>query len=431
MINISKRKIKYSLNIGCLIILASYVTKGFLSSLQPVALLVLLISLLFGTKEDNLVLMIMLIPYNSLLVLSGASIRGIFYLVASLKLLKRYGKIRISKYILVIMSIWIFIEIANDIWAVEIFSLLNIVCGMLYFGMIVGCMEFEKIDVSFMANMLCVSFIIAIGFALIAGGGLQSYNNTISSFRFGQEAVELGGAMAIPIYAGIIVGVMICRLSKNIGSQIVNLIVIVFVVVLGALTISRNFVLIFGVMILFCIYWQIKHYNIRMLKIEGLCFLLLAMAYFFNRELIDNVLLKFTERITIGESSRIDIYVDCLRYLFSNIKACLFGEGCINYHLLGEQQNYSFSMMAHNLFLDAWMSWGIVGITCFGVILYLLGKKLKVAQCLKRESIYILPALAYFAAILTEGSFNYANVYMYILFCFIYMRGEAIRKVVG
>ena len=145
MINISKRKIKYSLNIGCLIILASYVTKGFLSSLQPVALLVLLISLLFGTKEDNLVLMIMLIPYNSLLVLSGASIRGIFYLVASLKLLKRYGKIRISKYILVIMSIWIFIEIANDIWAVEIFSLLNIVCGMLYFGMIVGCMEFEKI----------------------------------------------------------------------------------------------------------------------------------------------------------------------------------------------------------------------------------------------------------------------------------------------
>ena len=431
MIYLSKQTIKYSVNIMCLIILGSYVAKGALAVMQPVALLILLLNLILGSEEDNVILMMMLIPYNSLLIFSGASIRGIFYLIAALKLLKSHGKIRISKYILIVMSVWIFIEMANDIWFVEIFSLINIVCGMFYFGMVVGCMDFENIDTSLMANMLCISFVIAMGFSLMAGGGVQSYNNTIISYRFGQEALELGGAMAIPIYAGMIIAIMICRLVKKLGIQIVNIMAIVFAVVLGALTISRNFVLIVGIMMLFCIYWQIKHHNMRMLKIEGLCLVVLSITYFVYHELMDTVLWKFMERISKGESSRTEIYLDCLQYLFSNVKACLFGEGSINYPLLGAKQNYSFSMMAHNLFLDAWMSWGIVGMVCFGVILYVLGKKIKVVRCLKRESIYILPALGYFAAILTEGSFNYANVYMYILFCFIYMKGETREKIVG
>ena len=78
--------------------------------------------------------------------------------------------------------------------------------------------------------------------------------------------------------------------------------------------------------------------------------------------------------------------------------------------------------MAHNIYLDALMSWGIIGFSCLLIIILYMVRNNFVIKQVKKNVFLLLPASIYFVATLTEGSFNYANTYIYILFVLSYMR---------
>lgn len=421
MIKIKKEFVLDVIVILIFTILGSYAINGRLTAMQPLAVIFLLAFLLFGSYKDNFGLLIMLIPFNNTLILMGVSIRGIFYFIAAIKIIaftrkKAVGILLCPTYIL------LGIEAINDFYYTDVFSTFNNVSAILYFSVFILYKIYSEIDIYKLCNKFISSCLIALICSLIAGGGIQAYNNTIDYYRFGQEASSLGGAMGIPIYTGLIIAIALERIFNQSGNQWINILLVSFCLLLGIMTVSRIFLLILGVVILFIV---IENFHLKTLKVLGIQLLGLVaifILYFRFQDLILNLIMKFTVRIGGGESARVEIYKECINYLLSNIKALLIGEGSIGYTIIGQQKGYGFSAMAHNIYLDALMSWGIVGFSClFILVLYLIRNNFMIEQ-VKKNVFLILPASIYFIATLTEGSFNYANTYIYILFVVSYIR---------
>ena len=403
------------------VVLGSYAINGRLTAMQPLAVIFLLIFLLGGNYKDNFGLLVMLIPFNNTLILMGVSIRGIFYFIAAIKIIA-FTKKKAVGILLCPMYILLVIEAINDFYYADAFSMFNNVSAILYFSVFILYKIYSEIDIYKLCNKFIISCLIALTYSLIAGGGIQAYNNTIDYYRFGQESTSLGGAMGIPIYTGLIIAIALERIYKQYGNQWINILLVSFCLLLGIMTVSRNFLLILGVIILFVVIENLQLKTLKVLGIQLLGIGAIFILYFKFQDLILNLIMKFTVRIGGGESARLEIYKECINYLLSNIKALLIGEGSIGYTIIGQQNGYGFSAMAHNIYLDALMSWGIIGFSClFIIVLYMIRNNFMIKQ-VKKNIFLLLPASIYFVATLTEGSFNYANTYIYILFVLSYMR---------
>lgn len=421
MIKIKKEFILDVIIILIFIVLGSYAINGRLMAMQPLAVIFLLVFLLGGNYKDNFGLLVMLIPFNNTLILAGISIRGIFYFIAAIKIIA-FTKKKAVGILLCSMYILLGIEVINDFYYADVFSIFNNVSAILYFSVFILYKIYSEIDIYKLCNKFIISCLIALTYSLIAGGGIQAYNNTIDYYRFGQEATSLGGAMGIPIYTGLIIAIALERIFKQYGNQWINIVLISFCLLLGIMTVSRNFLLILGVIILFVVIENLQLKTLKVLGIQLLGIVAIFILYFKFQDLILNLILKFTVRIGGGESARLEIYKECINYLFSNIKALLIGEGSIGYTVIGQQNGYRFSAMAHNIYLDALMSWGIIGFSCLLIIILYMVRNNFVIKQVKKNVFLLLPASIYFVATLTEGSFNYANTYIYILFVLSYMR---------
>lgn len=421
MIKIKKELILYGIIILTFIVLGSFAINGRLTSLQPLAVLILLVFLLGGNYKENFGLLVMLIPFNNTLILMGSSIRGFFYFIAAIKIIVIPQK-KAVRILLYSMYILLGIEAINDFYYTDVFSMFNNISAMLYFSVFIIFKIYKEIDMYKVCNKFIISCLVALTYSLIAGGGIQAYNNAIDYYRFGQEATSLGGAMGIPIYTGLIIAIALERIYNQYGNQLINIFLMSFGLLLGIMTVSRIFLLILSVIVLFIVIENLQLKSIKVLGIQLLGIVAIFILYFKFQDLILNLIMKFTVRIGGGESARVEIYTDCINYLLFNIKALLIGEGSIGYPIIGQQNGYGFGAMAHNIYLDALMSWGIVGFSClFIIVLYMIRNNFMIKQ-VKKNIFVILPASIYFVATLTEGSFNYANTYIYILFVLCYMR---------
>lgn len=412
------KKINRILLIIVLVILASSAVGGAFANLHMLALIILIYLICSSNVEDSVAIFIGLIPYNNVLILNGFSIRGIIYLLAVVMLFVK-RKVKISKEILISSVVLFGIEFINDMFFTDIFSILNLLFTMLYFVLIIDNLRIDIVDKRWVLDISIMSFMIAMIESLIKGGGIQSYVNDISYYRFGQESTVLGGAMAIPIYAGIIIAISFIRIVNKERKMWINILLISTSLLFGIMTVSRNFIVIILAIIVFVLIWQISKGYLRFFYLDVVLLGVLLVGYYKFQNLIDILFGKFVNRISGGESARFEAWFDSLDYLFTHVRALFFGNGCISYPLIGERNNLAFSMMTHNLYLDAVMSWGLIGLIALCVIIYRMYIKWEVNITIKTESLYLLPLIVYAVANLTEGSFNYSNTYMYILLIFL------------
>lgn len=388
--------------------------------------------ILTGNTTDDFYTYIALIPYASLVTLDNKNILFVFLLVSVLKLIISNLKSMLTLGSFIAIIIILLTECIHDFGNVTIGHFIYLLSFLLYFIIFTSYYNFKGYDNRRAMFVLVSSLFSAIVITIfISGGNLASFvNSTDVNYRFGEEARNLGGAMGIPIYSLIIISILLFQLimkKNNLFKKILFVGIILFVTFIAILTGSRSFFL--GASILFlCL--ALSVFLKKPTKIKSVLFVLIicgTVYLFINPTFIDSFYNKLEMRGSVDISTgRFDIYIDSINYLSSNFSALLFGEGALNYVNIGKEKGYLFSMMAHNIFLDGLMSWGIVGFGSFILLTLKYAKRCRDFFKVKTNILKIMPLIVLLTCYLTAGTFNYFNIYIYFLILIIntYAAGE-------
>lgn len=394
-----------------------------------IALILSLYYMFTNSPEENFDFLVAMIPYQYCWLISGTSLRGVMCLIptAMLPLKKRNGKAPFGCVLGTFMLI--FSEVLNDMFHTGIPSFINTICPILYLGffsIMIGS-DTSNWDIIKMMKIFIISSTIACFANLLVGGGLSAYNNDIPWYRFGQESAEtyLPGAMELPLFSSISILIIISLFSyyhlDNCYKRIFWGGLLGIHLLFGILTVSRVFILCMTVVFLLLFIWMIRYSNFTQLaKIIMFIFIVILFAMIFYYDLIALLINKMVDRLFITNSDvahgRSFIWIDCIKYLFYNIKALLIGEGIEYYSVLGMQNGYYFSMMAHNFYLDVLMGTGVVG----ALSLIAMYKNIIRPDNKRNTLSYGILAIIIFA-FCVSGSLNYTRNYIYIMMGIIFM----------
>lgn len=372
--------------------------------------------------------------------LSGVLVWIFLLLVMMSRQLLTKKKIYTSAFNAAMFVILAGIEILDDVYNVGLNGqtlsgvVLVLFAFLLFTGQFKTRIKSEEIVVFF-----GTSFIFAMMYLLIQYGGLSSFismfsslsNGLTDSYRFGiQFGGTVGGAMAIPIYALLILAFSVDGLLQSENSKILKLFIVLIDIVafvFGALTVSRSFYL--GLIILVALYLVSKTEGSRNAsrKIGAIVVVAFLAAFFVIRyqdiiyQVIHNLFSRVSTDTTGGTGGRTEIWEECLTYLGNHPLALLFGNGANGYPIVGEHLNKEFAAGSHNLYIDILMSWGVIG-ACS--VLGIIGETLRPKELLyamKQKTVCTIPffVLAFFAMTALRSNSMKTYIYFFITLQFI------------
>lgn len=390
------------------------------SQLNNIASIILLVVLITLPPDKDIYVYAALIPFYTF-VPQGSLIRLFFFFIISLiKIFWKNGTEVERRYALCFF-VWFGLEIVLDLFYAPGFDF-TIILLMLYFvAYMIKCRNIDWEMGNNLMLIMIVSFsVVIIATALSSETSLTYYLQTINAqARFGEDARSLGGAMDLPIYCSVALAVILCTFisKRHVGffQKILYISLMCLCIVFGSLTVSRSFILAIVIIVIWTYISLIKD-NKHRNKIIPITLLALIVAFVLvwnSKEAILNILNKYSQRDFFA-SSRSNIYSDCFDYLFTHPLNLFFGTGAFGYHYYGIVNNLSFRMFAHNLILDAIMSWGIIGTIAMFSMLCSYYSALK-REYGKPEMICFLPLVAWGAIMMTGGTFNYVEPYLYLL----------------
>lgn len=271
------------------------------------------------------------------------------------------------------------LEVALDYLTVSKGQLVvNLTCIVFFFC---ALSNIEKLNVS-VFDILCsmsFAFLCVVYYVFVMDGGigmfLKSFMSATYAYRFGHAYGDtVGGAMAIPLYAALIISCSITFLllsdNKSFCQKIIPIASSCIALIIGAMTISRSFYLCLIVSLL--LFLLLKDNRRGMAKFWTISTMTLILIVIFSTEttIVDKVFISLQNRMDAGvdegTGGRTDIWISCVNYLIKHPLRMIFGCGASNYPQLGTIKGELFSAGSHSLFLDLLMSWGIIG---FGMIL--------------------------------------------------------------
>lgn len=234
---------------------------------------------------------------------------------------------------------------------------------------------------------LSVAFWGVVYYVITKEGGIGRYISSFMSasyaYRFGHAYGEtVGGAMAIPLYASMIVSCIVTYflLEKGIRAKhkIFSIVTMSISLIVGAMTVSRSFYLCLILVFFLFLLFRSKGRELSKFGIAFVILIVIAIVVFTQADIVDKLFeslqLRMDAGVEKGTGGRTDIWKSCIAYLLDNPIRLLFGSGATNYKLIGEARNEMFSAGAHNLILDLLMSWGILG---FVTLMAVFGSALK------------------------------------------------------
>ncbi|QWT54147.1 O-antigen ligase family protein [Eubacterium sp. MSJ-33] len=424
-LEIHKSKIRMGLLIVVCILFASYGASNGNNAFGILAVVISMLLLLTGTPEENFDILVAMIPFQYCWAIGGTSLRGIMCIIPMLVLIKK-RKMHLDIVVSISITILLLLEIINDFSHVELFSFINTIAPILYLGLLVITEKDELINWSInrMAFVFIVSATIACTAVLIIGGGLSAYNNDISWYRFGQESTIslLPGSMEIPVFNSITMYVIMVYFLygklDTIIKKILSCMIFSVHILFGLLTVSRVFMI--GVLLMAVLFlaWMVRYSKVKGIKLIVIGAVVIFVIYIMQKDLVLLLLDKLFGRFSSGsggDNGRSFIWIECINYLLTHIKALLMGEGITYYPILGTEKGYAFSYMAHNFYLDVLMGIGIIGTVCLGILF----EKLVTHG---RKNILAYGILIILAGVfLVSGTLNYIRNYIYIIMGIIFM----------
>lgn len=386
--------------------------------------LLLFILIITGDSMGDFYTYLSMIPFFLFLTNSSTVMKYLFFgliFISVIKLMLNKTKHRINTLLLLSGIFLLFIQFFNDILIGRIIQSLSVFLYMSYFILFIIKSDLKNYNHDYalkyiVAGFIAVLFIIGIG----SSNPLSHLALTDKMIRLGDEATILGGAMGIPIYSLLTISLLSSHMIINkISSKqkFAFIACMCFALLIGFLSISRAYIL--GLMIISFLL-SVSLFTKQRKKI--FLFIIIGMVIgtlfiFLNPEYVEILLSKYTQRtFDISSNIRLQIYGSSLEYLLEHFNVLLLGLGARNYVEVGKQGGYLFAMMAHNLYLDAIMSWGVIG---FMLVISLIIGFIKISKKYSKNKISILsvmPAIVLAGLYMTEGTFNYFNIYLYLLF---------------
>ena len=382
------------------------------------------ILVLTGAPQDDLVLYISLIPFAGMAELSGYNLLFLFLLWSVGKLIVSGYHNRYPTAYWVTAILFFGLVIMQDLFHASIGRLCYLLSIQLYFTAFILFADVKRVKGNLVRKGLFFSLLLALFLSLWT----TLKDNTGMIERLGEASRQLGGAMGLPIYCLLLLSMLLEDDLEHERSAVYRLVSILFMALiglLGLLTLSRVFLLGLGVLAL-CFFWMIRKGKAK--RVLTICLAGAALIALFwlifpgeaNR-LVDSFYLRLKDPLGSG---RLEIYKDCLLYLLENPLRLLLGNGAFHYVQIGQTEGYAFSAMAHNLYLDLVMSWGLFGVLFFVTYLRLMIKRLKKAFPERPKPSSMMAILTLAACFMTEGTMQYYNIYFYILFLLINRYGK-------
>lgn len=273
------------------------------------------------------------------------------------------------------------IQCANDVWIESKGEFLVVLVFICFFLYIISNIEVLHFDVLKFLLYYSMAVILCSIYVFNTYGGIVIYIKQFlrdpNAYRFGiEESLAVGGAMEIPLYCLMVLSVSVIALiyKKNLEwwKRLSIGAVCFYVLIIGALTVSRSFLLGVGVLIFFSFIVLLRKNVYLFLQTLLVFFACLIVFYLIFPELFEKIIFNFFSRIEGdygGGTGRTWIWKECLTYLWEHPLNLFFGGGASRYLTFGSGKGFTISAGAHNLIIDVLMSWGIIGLGCFLILI--------------------------------------------------------------
>lgn len=428
-------KIKNILNyaiMAFLFLLFSFSLTETGKSISSLSVIMTLIYFAFTDIKYNFSFLVGLSVYESVFRWGTFSIWFILFLIYITKIvIKNFNK-EIDFRILAAGICLMIIELFNDLSNVamgQLFINLTTVIFLTLFITYSDYIIFSLFDIMF---SLSVSFMTAMLYIVKSSGGFSEYINNFMdtstyALRFGHEYGEtIGGAMAIPLYAALIIAfsitMFISGIQLNLYKKIFSAISLAVAIVFGAFTISRSFYLCLIVILVMFLFAKAKiKYKIAVLLCSAVFLIILYRNY--NdvvKKIFEDLSLRVNNDSTMT-GDRVGIWKSGLDYLAEHPVALFFGKGATRYQTMAAERGYLFSAGMHNLFLDIVMSWGIIGL---GLVINMTIKLLKKVNAGANEIMFVgfIPLITYLTFSMTALRTVNMKTWIFLLATIVFTR---------
>lgn len=242
------------------------------------------------------------------------------------------------------------------------------------------------------------------------------WTNQLGAFAFGKAYASIAGGNGIAFNNVLAIALCVFYLSKKNNSKYrwFCILSIIFFAYTGFMVISRAFYIEMALFVGLFILSQIK--KTGRLFTTLLVFMIVAVVFYtqFYDKLIpsfERVLLRFEE----GNADREYLIRTAFTTIFSNLWCTLFGSGSYYPNLYG--------FTAHNIYLDSFVSLGIIGgIVYWGVLISLI-----IRFIIKRYRItltMLIPMIMLLTFKYISGSTRDVGFYFFFLLCLIFPKSQ-------
>lgn len=435
---ISKRKLPKTVDYAVQFILYFLIALSLAignSWLMLETVLLTLIYALVGRLEFVFYLIVSLAIYqNSFTIFGRNAAFAVVWVFLFRMLLKSKFSFAKRQTSLVCMSVILLLEFATDFFIDSWGEFLVVFSYVIFFLYVLCNIDVLEIDVKEFLFCYTFAFLAATVYVFHTYGGVVDYLTVFlsapDSYRFAiAEGTAVGGAMEIPLHALLIISVSVVLLLERKDLSTVQKVgmgaIIVYTTMIGALTISRSFIL-GGAIILLLVLVVVARTNTRLFF--GLLLMMMGLAvgvYILMPNVVERIFLNFFERITTdtgGGSGRGLIWINCIKYLLERPMRLLFGCGASRYVTLGVGGDVmDMGYGAHNLFLDVLMSWGGVGFVCVALLVVNTLLRIKKKKP-KQKMLYYIPLITYFAFAITALRAVELVTWSYLIVCILVIK---------
>ncbi len=210
--------------------------------------------------------------------------------------------------------------------------------------------------------------------------------------------------------------------------RVIHYIAVAYMAFLGLLTGSKSCIM----LMLITIILGLLNYLIgtkdmsRKRKVAvGLLILIFGATLVFHEDIL-TMIMNISNRAGLGNGTisldrltgdRYSIVQSYLSILASNVVCLLVGYGLHYDRFLIHDTSYGFdyNYQAHNTYLDVILSWGIVGVVLFVILLVIIVRGLKHRWGINKEFVYFLPCLILMLNLLTLSCL-YATMFWWAVF---------------
>lgn len=382
---------------------------------------------IFAPLESIFCFLCGLAMYESVFSISGNNAWFVILLIFVFKMSIK-NNMRFKRIPLVACMIVIYIEFVFDYFNG---SLGEVIVTLAVIAFVFSAFtNLDKLNIRLFDVILSLStaFLGIVYYIITMYGGLTSFLTKFMSlsyaYRFGHDfGNTTGGAMAIPLYADMIITCCMAyflNVSHQSKAQtIYSVAVSFFALFIGAVTISRSFYLCLLVSLVFFVLFKNNTKTKNKYAIIAFIIILAVVLVYTQQSMIDKIIENLNSRMDAGveegEGGRTDIWLSCINYLLTHPIRAFTGFGAANYKVIGVTQGELFSAGSHNLLLDLLMSWGIIGtIVVLTLCISELHNSIKIAKGRVKMQAF-LPLITYIFFSMTALRCSSLKTWMFLL----------------